>query len=101
MTLGLVSSLMSMMRPAPTFGPPVLMMPPYSSISTRYGRPLMVIGIAFFGMLIAGQDRRAMTGALGFVLRAWISEVSTMTRPLFGSGSRVPAMPPPGPTPAT
>jgi hypothetical protein len=65
MTLGLASSLVSMMRPAPTASPA-----PNSSISTTYGLPSMVTGIAFWGMLIEFHCRRAISRTLGFETRA-------------------------------
>ena len=67
---------MSMIRPAPTSD-----WPPNSSISTRYGCPLMVIGIAFCGMLIECHWRRATSVTFGLSVRAWTSVVSRMIRP--------------------
>jgi hypothetical protein len=75
-TFGFFSSAMSMMRPAPT-----LSRLPNSSISTRYGWPPIVTGMAFCGMLIVGQVRFEISGIVGEAARDWICEVSRMCSP--------------------
>jgi hypothetical protein len=67
---------MSMTRAAPT-----LERVPNSSISTTYGWPSIVTGIAFCGMLIVGQVRTEIVGICAFAARACTCDVSTMFRP--------------------
>jgi hypothetical protein len=85
-TFGWRSSVMSMMRAAPTLlcGLYWRTLELNSSNSTRYLRPLMVTGMTFCGMLISGQVMRAISGTLAFgllMVRFWIFEMSRMMRP--------------------
>ena len=86
---GFASFEMSMILPAPTmFGSPfrfsVCWL--YSSISSRYGCPFSVNGIAFCGIDTSFQVRRLTSRACGFDLRAWIWLVSRIISPrLLGS----------------
>src|SRR5436305_10772605 len=73
---------MSMIRAAPTMSgwPPGLSVDwLYSSISSTYGCPCSVNGIAFCGMDAAFQVRRLISRAWGFDLRAWIWLVSRIS----------------------
>ena len=75
-----------MIRAAPTRGPLPATLPPeapdeYSSISTRYGLPPIVTGMAICGIVMFDHTRRLISVTCGFGLRAWTSERSTMISP--------------------
>ena len=53
----------------------------YSSTSTTYGLPLIVIGSAFCGMLTSGQVMWLTSGTLGFSVRFCTCETSRMVSP--------------------
>src|SRR4051812_14358395 len=73
---------MSMMRAAPTGALGVVLVPrEYSSISTRYGWPAIVIGIAVCGMLTLSHVSWLTTGVCGLGVRFWIWLTSRIVRP--------------------